>query len=31
MIDYSKLQKSLNHLEAQHAEYLQSQHRPELT
>ncbi len=31
MIDYSKLQKSLNHLEAQYANYLQSQHRPELT
>ena len=31
MIDYSKLQKSLRHLEAQYANYLQSQHRPELT
>ena len=31
MIDYSKLQKSLRHLEAQYANYLHSQHRPELT
>ena len=31
MIDYSKLQKSLKHLEVQYENYQRSQHRPELT
>ncbi len=31
MIDYEKLQKSLKHLELQHANYKMAQDRPELT
>lgn len=31
MIDYSKLQKSLKHLELQYANYCNAQHRPELS